>query len=330
MAWCVMARPASARLKVNPPIGEKPALRWLRLDEIGVDYAYQRSLEAPNSQSLIRKIATFWDWSLCQPLTVAKRPGGALMMVDGQHRHAAAKLRRDIEALPCVVVAYPNAGDEAAAFVALNQQRRPLTRIDLFRAALAAEDNSCRQIVTALEKAGLSLARHSNYTAWRPGDVSNIGGIQNVWKAHGPAVVEPALQALSLAFRGAVLRYAGTIFPGIAGFLVINSAARGGEQFERLVATLRKHDQAGWRRLIMRRAGETGERRDKAGRGVIADAFADARDCPPPAAKCDKAPLTFEQQLARVERGEVGIAPAFHPSRPAPDQTLGGVGSSLE
>jgi ParB-like chromosome segregation protein Spo0J len=70
----------------------------------------------------------FWDWSLCQPLAVAKRDDGGLMVVDGQHRLEAARLRGDIEDLPCVVTAYRNAGDEAAAFVALNQQRRPLAR----------------------------------------------------------------------------------------------------------------------------------------------------------------------------------------------------------
>lgn len=36
-------------------------------------------------------------------------------------------------------------------------------------------------------------------------------------------------------------------------------------------------------------------------------------------------PPSFAEQLARVERGEVGIAPAFHPHRADPGMTLGGV-----
>ena len=48
---------------------------------------------------------------------------------------AAARLRGDIPQLPAVVVQYASAADEAASFVHLNQQRRPLTRLDLFKAA---------------------------------------------------------------------------------------------------------------------------------------------------------------------------------------------------
>lgn len=39
------------------------------------------------------------------------------------------------------------------------------------------------------------------------------------------------------------------------------------------------------------------------------------------------APKSFEEQLARVASGAVGIAPAFRPSRAAPNLTLGGVAS---
>lgn len=212
-----MSRPATARLKVNPPLGRMPVLQFLQPDELSIDTSYQRSIEASESQTLIRRIAQHWNWDLCQPLVVARRTGegAGLFVIDGQHRLAAARLRRDIAQLPCVVVDYASAADEAASFVHLNQQRRALSAMDIFRAALASEDPTARAIMGAMEAAGLSLAPHSNHTAWKPGMVSNIGGIQRDWQRFGEAVVREALQVLGTAFAGEVLQYAGTIFPGV-------------------------------------------------------------------------------------------------------------------
>src|SRR5438270_788977 len=83
---------------------------------------------------LMRRIAANWDWGLCQPLYVARRADGKLYVVDGQHRWAAAKLRGDVWQLPCVVRSFESTEHEAAAFVALNQERTPLTVLQIFRA----------------------------------------------------------------------------------------------------------------------------------------------------------------------------------------------------
>lgn len=211
-----MSRPGTARLKVNPPLGSMPVLQFCAPDRLRIDESYQRSLEAENSKSLIRKIAQHWNWDLCQPLVVARRSGGELFVIDGQHRLAAANLRGDIAHLPCVVVEYDCAADEAASFVHLNQQRRPLSKLDLFKAAIASEDEEACAIMKALNDAGLSVAPHSNHTAWKPGMVSNIGGIERAWRTLGSGATRTALGLLARAFEGQVLRYCGTIFPGIA------------------------------------------------------------------------------------------------------------------
>jgi hypothetical protein len=131
-----MSRPATSRLKVNPALGQLPVLQYCSPDQLQVDESYQRSLFVPSSQTLIRKIAVYWDWGLCQPLFVARRSDGGLYVVDGQHRLEAAKLRGDIQQLPCVISHFDSAAEEAASFVALNQQRRPLNRLQLFRAVV--------------------------------------------------------------------------------------------------------------------------------------------------------------------------------------------------
>jgi hypothetical protein len=181
-----------------------------------VDAGYQRTLERKESQSLIRRIAQNWDWGLCQPLFVARRCDGQLYVVDGQHRLAAARLRGDLWQLPCVVASFETPAEEAAAFVALNQQRRPLNRLDLFKAALSSGDFETSQIAVAVEESGLRIASSTNLETCGAGSISNVVGLQHCYRAFGLQVLTIALQLLSEAWPGQVLRYAGTIFPGLA------------------------------------------------------------------------------------------------------------------
>lgn len=224
-----MSRPATARLKCNPPLGRMPVLQFMTPGELAIDPTYQRSILGGDSQALIRRIAQHWNWDLCQPLVVARRAGGELFVIDGQHRLEAARARGDIAMLPCVVVDYASAADEAASFVHLNQQRRPLNRLDLFKAALASEDPQALAISEAMEAAGLSLAPHMTSISWKPGQVGNIGGVEQAWRRHGAVATREALQALAAAFAGEVLQYAGTIFPGIVA--VCAEECRGRSEF---------------------------------------------------------------------------------------------------
>lgn len=214
-----MSRPASQRLKCNPPLGLRPSLEFRPIPSLGIDPAYQRSIDNGESQGLIRRIAVHWDWGLCQPLTVAKRDDGSLWVVDGQHRLAAARIRGDIYDLPCVVSLSGSVQDEASAFVAMNSQRKKLKPIDLFNAALAAGDEDAAAVTSIIGRSGLSLARHSNYTAWRPGEISNVAGVLGCYRKYGGPATARALKALAAAFEGEVLRYAGTLFGGLAGLI---------------------------------------------------------------------------------------------------------------
>lgn len=255
-----MARAATSRLKVNPALGSPPTLEFRPVGELLIDASYQRSIDTAASQTLIRKIAMFWDWGLCQPLAVSRRPDGALTIVDGQHRAAAARMRGDIPHLPCVITSYANSGDEAAAFVALNQMRRPLSALDLFKAALAAEDAEATLIMRAMSDAGLSLAKHSNYTAWRVGDVANIGGIQRYWRRAGEAPVRLALAALARAWPNEVLRYAGSAFPGFAAVALDETRLRAEPAVlvAELAALAGSQPQSVWRSAAHAAVGDAG------------------------------------------------------------------------
>lgn len=191
-----MSRPGTDRLKFNAPLGTLPALQYLLPAQLDIDPSYQRSLETDGSQTLVRGIAQHWNWDLCQPLVVARRDDGKLYVIDGQHRLAAARLRGDIQQLPAVVVQYASAQDEAASFVLLNQQRKPLSKIDLFKAAVASGDRTATAIVAAMERTGLSLAPHTNFTAWKPGMVANIAGIEAAWRTYGSEVTTLAMRLM--------------------------------------------------------------------------------------------------------------------------------------
>ena len=255
-----MSRAATSRLKVNPPLGSPLTLEWRAVGELLIDSSYQREIDTGPSQALIRRIAMYWDWGLCQPLAVSRRPDGLLLIVDGQHRASAAKLRGDIPHLPCVITNYANAGDEAAAFVALNQMRRPLSALDLFKAAVAAEDTEAVEITRALAAAGLRVAKHSNYGFWKAGDVSNIGGIQRLWRRCGERPVALALRAMAKSWPHEVLRYCGSVFPGFAAVALDETRLRADP--ERFVAELAAMagacSQMEWRKAAQLAAPEIG------------------------------------------------------------------------
>lgn len=221
-----MSRPATTKLKVNAIVGSLPVLQYCTPEQLLIDESYQRSIEHEGSQSLIRKIAVYWDWAKCQPLAVSRRPDGGLYVVDGQHRLAASRLRDDIHQLPCVVTSFDSAEQEAAMFVALNQQRRPLNALELFKAAVAANDFEACQIVQCVKDAGLRIASSSNLVTAKPGGITNIGGLQQCYRQHGVLTLTTALKVLASAYPQQVLRYAGSIFPGIVAVVADETRLR--------------------------------------------------------------------------------------------------------
>jgi len=268
-----MSRPAPAKLKVNAQVGRRPSLEFRPIPDLGIDPAYQRSIDNGESQALIRRIAVHWDWGLCQPLTVARRDDGSFWVVDGQHRLAAARLRRDIYDLPCVIMASGSVADEAAAFVAMNSQRKKLNALDLFKAALAAGDDDAVAVMGLIEAAGLSLAAHSNWTAWKPGMISNIAGVLALYRKGGGMVTRRALVVLSRAFEGQVLRYAGTIFGGVGGLIAQGPAAIDDEL---LIMVLQAQPQKQWMDEIAIAKATLDKRWPEASRDVIGGAYAEA------------------------------------------------------
>lgn len=308
----------------DPPRGRQPSIEWVPIDEINVDPSYQRSIETKTSRGLIASIAREWDWDVFDVLKVSRRPDDRLFVVDGQHRLAAARERGDIPQLPCVLKRCAGPEEEARLFTAANHNRKAMSTLDAFRAAVAGGEEQAVAVAAAIDAAGLTVAPHSNFTAWKPGMVSNVAGIRAALRARSAAHVIRALRILLAAYPSQVLRYAGTLFPGIEGLI-------GEREVDdaRLAAVIGSAAQLRWigRFAELRAKGHTGRR-------AAIDAIAAAYDaeCRPAAAPVTgggvKPALTFQQQLDRVANGAklVTVQPL---RRPDPEGTLGGVGSAM-
>ncbi|SEI69433.1 hypothetical protein SAMN05518849_101583 [Sphingobium sp. AP50] len=245
----------------TPAKGSLPVLQYLSPSQLKVDASYQRSIENSQSRNLIAKIAREWNWDLCQVLVVSRRGDQGLFVVDGQHRLQAAKQRPDIGQLPCVVATYASAQEEAAIFAKLNRQRTPLKAIDIFKAAVAGKDPDACRTMSLLHQAGITLATSTNNVDQAPGAVSNIGGIKEAQRLHGDKATVRSLRILRQAFDGQVLRYAGTIFGGIAGTVGDAMKTGGGISDALLIAVLGGAEQAEWYREIMAHKGKFPEMR---------------------------------------------------------------------
>ena len=198
-----------------PVAGTPPTLEWIALDRLQIDTRYQRSAEGGRSANLIRQIARSWDWRVYQPLSVAKRGDGGLFVVDGQHRLAAALQRGDIPHLPVVITSFVDVAEEAAAFEAMNRQRKSMNRLERYRAAAVAGDPTTVAALDAIKCAGLTLARHDNTDRWKPGEFAGIAAVVNGIKRHGRKVVEAALCALGEGFADEPLTSGGMILQAL-------------------------------------------------------------------------------------------------------------------
>lgn len=156
----------------GPQIGAPPSLEQVPVAMLQVDSTYQRATDGPASRKIIACMVAKWDWRLCQPLIVSRRPDGGLFILDGQHRHAGASQRGDIPFLPCVLLSSLAVEDEASTFVALNTRRQKLSQSDIFHGMLATGDPKAAQVHALLEETGWRLRKSSNTQIFAAGDMN--------------------------------------------------------------------------------------------------------------------------------------------------------------
>jgi len=212
-----MTKPTSQpdRVVPGPLKGAPPSLEWIGVDRLQVDPAYQRATDTSASARIIFGMFKCWDWSLCQPLVVARRADGTLFILDGQHRHAGALRRGDIPHLPCVVLSGVAHTEEAETFVALNTRRQRLSQSDLFNAMLAAGDDHAIAVADLLAETGWRIARTKNTAAWKPGDIECAPMLAGRMATDGAAAVRFALTVVREAWPKYPVRQSATLITGL-------------------------------------------------------------------------------------------------------------------
>lgn len=167
---------------------EKSATEWMcndgqgRLEYIDknilqVDHTYQRNPVKAKVDILTRK----WEWRHCGVLVVAERVDGSLWVIDGQHRLSAAKRRREIDTMPCVVFRSLGQQAEASEFLGANVNRKPLTAIERHKAAVVALIPESQAVQRLCDELGLRLASCTHSAT----DIKCIGVLTQLVQEHG-------------------------------------------------------------------------------------------------------------------------------------------------
>ncbi len=234
------------------PIGEPPAIQYVAVGKLRVDPRYQRSIETGTSRKLIERIADRWDWRLCPPLLGSQRADG-MYVIDGQHRAAAAQARGDIAHLPVSVLYELTLADEARIFAAVNHERKTVTRLDSYRAALAAEDEGAVTIARLAAAAGLTIAATSRDSADTVGAIGFVTQLRRALDNRGEKLVGAALATLGEALAGEKLgEVGGALFGALILLLGVDERPRA-----EVTGAVRRRTAAEWAELV-RAQGVTG------------------------------------------------------------------------
>lgn len=136
---------------------EQIGVQYLASGKIQVDPAYQREvIKMPK----VNKIAANFDAEAFGTITVGKRKDGTLWCVDGMHRLTAAK-KCGLPEVPATVFLSRGPHHEAQVFLKLNCERTTVSQVDVYRAALEAEEPDTVAIQDILDACGLHVGNGS-------------------------------------------------------------------------------------------------------------------------------------------------------------------------
>jgi hypothetical protein len=200
---------------IGPQLGVPPSQENVPVGMLQVDPTYQRATDGPASRRIIASMIAAWDWRLCQPLVVSRRPDGRLFILDGQHRHAGAVARGDIPFLPCFLLSSLAVEQEASTFVDLNTRRQRLTQSDIFHGMLATGEETARRVHQLLEETGWQNRRHTNTASYGAGDLNCAPMLVRQVNAGKEDAVRFALVALRKGWPDKALRSSATFLKAL-------------------------------------------------------------------------------------------------------------------
>ena len=185
-----------AALKDQPA----PLLQWVAVADLVIDERYQRGI-TPAGRRHIQAMAEGFDWKAFGAISCAAVAGGKFAVVDGQHRVHAAALA-GLDRVPAVIVPMTPA-EQAAAFFAVNSNRKRMDIPDTFRARLAAGDDHAVRADAAVTAAGCRLMPYVPSSPQRkPREVFTHALILGMIQRGADAVVTAGLRAMAASEAG--------------------------------------------------------------------------------------------------------------------------------
>jgi hypothetical protein len=125
--------------------------------KLKVDRSYQRDLIDTKALAIARD----FNWAAFGVLIVFAR-GDDYYVVDGQHRLAAAMRLASVQQVPCRIFDSKDKADEAAAFLKTNTQRKMMTGVERFRAAVVSGDPDAVMLNHLVTECGRVVRKNSH------------------------------------------------------------------------------------------------------------------------------------------------------------------------
>lgn len=180
----------------NDP-GPPPEIMFLSPSQLIINDDYQRDLSKASYRQ-IKKMAAAWDWSSFKAPNVARTDDPERFeIIDGQHTAIAAATNGNVHFLPCLVMSAATLAEKAKGFLGINQDRLALTRIAIYNAQIAAQDDSAIAVECALSATGCRLLAVPPATGkYAVGDTMAIGTLLDIARRFGGGRVEMLLGVL--------------------------------------------------------------------------------------------------------------------------------------
>jgi hypothetical protein len=186
----------------------KQRIEHIALSEIA-PAAYQRST---NQKQIKNIIANFDSAKLGMPIVSAR--GGKFYLLDGLHRISAMRKLNFTQAT-FIVLDGLTYEQEAEYFRSQNDNSRPLTKYNLFKAGLEAKNEMCCRIVEIANKNGFTIGTSSK----KFNVISAIYAVETVTKIYGYDVLDKTLSLIRETWDGQKSATFREFIVGVAEFI---------------------------------------------------------------------------------------------------------------
>lgn len=223
--------------------GPKPRLEFHPPDKLMIDERYQRSVSTKRGKQLIGRLVDEFYWPFFGVIIATDNGDGTFCVIDGQHRAEAARQRADIHSVPVMVIEEMSLAEQAAAFVAINENRVRLNGLQVHHAKVRAGDETAVAIDAICREVGLTIYRNMpSRQHLKAGHTMAVGAVYAVYETHGPAVLRRVLACMLKAYPDTADDLRAIPIKAVAAYLGTNPQADDAS----VVRFLRRRDSESW------------------------------------------------------------------------------------